>query len=385
MPGSRAQEPQGRSFDADAPRPAVSRSASAFALDANRTAALSLVLMPGFALGDLARLLDVFNAANGLAANTPGGRGAFRWDLLSPVGMNAVSSSGIAVTVQGELDARPPHANVLVLSDVYAPGADCAALAAWLGIHRKAIQRLGGIGGGCQMLGRLAAMPPERARANADRKELYWRQRDLFGCRGGCATSDFALSNVEALLGPQIAQRVLTQLARERLRKRIEPAAEQRQSIETEMAPPIRAAAALMRRTVAQPLPIPAIAAEAGVHLRHLERLFHRHLGVSPRGYYQRLRLARARELVQGTMMGLSQVAEQVGFDSLSHFSKCYMDAHGIRPSEDRQRHFTTPGETAVGGQRSMPAGGAPSTDISPEPTSPRPFGQPAGAVHNPS
>jgi transcriptional regulator GlxA family with amidase domain len=90
---------------------------------------------------------------------------------------------------------------------------------------------------------------------------------------------------------------------------------------------------------------VPAIAAEAGVHLRHLERLFHRHLGVSPRGYYQRLRLAQARDLVQGTMLGLARVAEAVGFDSLSHFSKCYMDAHGVRPSEDRQRHFTTPGD----------------------------------------
>ena len=88
-----------------------------------------------------------------------------------------------------------------------------------------------------------------------------------------------------------------------------------------------------------------ALAKRAGLSLRQLERLFHRHLGVSPRGYYQRLRLARARDLVQGTMMGLAQVAEAVGFDSLSHFSKCYMDAHGIRPSEDRQRHFTTPGD----------------------------------------
>ena len=134
-------------------------------------------------------------------------------------------------------------------------------------------------------------------------------------------------------------------LARQRVRKKIEPAADQQQSIETQVAPPIKRAVALMRNTVSDPVPLPQIAAEAGIHLRHLERLFHRHLGVSPRGYYQRLRLARARDLVQGTMLGLARVAEAVGFDSLSHFSKCYMDAHGVRPSEDRQRHFTTPGD----------------------------------------
>jgi hypothetical protein len=44
-------------------------------------------------------------------------------------------------------------------------------------------------------------MPKERARGAAQRKELFWRKDDFFGCRGGCATSDFALANVEAVLG----------------------------------------------------------------------------------------------------------------------------------------------------------------------------------------
>lgn len=315
---------------------------SPFALDRRRCAALSLVLMPGFALGDLARLLDVFDSANLLAR-----REAFRWKLVSLSGVSVLSSAGIAVRADGDVTAMPPLPTVIVLSDAQAADEDCAGLAAWLSAHPASIQRLGGIGGGCSVLGRISAMPRERARGQAQRKELYWRKDGFFGCRGGCATSDFALSNVEALLGPQVAQRVLMRLARERVRKKIEPAADQQTSIETNVAPPIKRAVALMRRTVARPLPLPAIASEAGIHLRHLERLFHRHLGVSPRGYYQRLRLAQARDLVQGTMMSLSQVAEAVGFDSLSHFSKCYMDAHGVRPSEDRQRHFTTPGETS--------------------------------------
>jgi transcriptional regulator GlxA family with amidase domain len=262
----------------------------------------------------------------------------------------------------------PQLANVIALSDADASDEDCAGLAAWLSAHPASIRRLGGIGGGCQVLGRISAMPRERARGQAERKELYWRKDGFFGCRGGCATSDFALSNVEALLGPQVAQQVLTSLARERVRKKIEPAADQQKSIEVTVAPPIKRAVALMRRTVGRPLPLPAIASEAGVHLRHLERLFHRHLGVSPRGYYQRLRLAQARDLVQGTMMGLSQVAEAVGFDSLSHFSKCYMDAHGVRPSEDRQRHFTTPGD-------------APKTKIHPTQNRPGPSGPPVRAA----
>lgn len=349
---------------------------SPFALDQRRAAALSLVLMPGFALGDLARLLDVFDSANKLAR-----RAAFRWELVSLHGREVPSSAGIVVTAHGDVTGMHPLPNVIVLSDADAVDDDCAGLAAWLSAHPASIQRLGGIGGGCRVLGRISAMPRERARGHAQRKELFWRKDGFFGCRGGCATSDFALSNVEALLGAQVAQRVLMRLARERVRRKIEPAAEQQKSIEVEVAPPIKLAVALMRRTVSRPLPLPEIAGEAGVHLRHLERLFHRHLGVSPRGYYQRLRLAQARDLVQGTMMGLSQVAEAVGFDSLSHFSKCYMDAHGIRPSEDRQRHFTTPGETPENARAGKPASGAPTSKDHPTRGRPGPVHRPASAA----
>ncbi|MEZ5831616.1 MAG: helix-turn-helix domain-containing protein [Dongiaceae bacterium] len=314
--------------------------ASPFALDPNRRAALSLVLMSGFALGDLARLLDVFTSANELAQHR-----IFTWEIVAISGRSVTSSAGIPVAADGDVTEVRPLSTVIVFSDADASTEDCVGLAAWLSAHPASIQRLGGIGGGCSVLGRIAAMPKERTRGAAQRKELFWRKDDFFGCRGGCATSDFALANVEALLGASVAQQVMMRLARQRVRKKIEPAADQQQSIETQVAPPIRRAVALMRNTVSDPVPLPAIAAEAGIHLRHLERLFHRHLGVSPRGYYQRLRLSRARDLVQGTMMGLAQVAEAVGFDSLSHFSKCYMDAHGIRPSEDRQRHFTTPGD----------------------------------------
>jgi transcriptional regulator GlxA family with amidase domain len=337
--------------------------ASPFALDTERRAALSLVLMSGFALGDLARLLDVFTSANELSH-----RHAFAWEIVAISGRSVASSAGIPVAADGDVTELRPRSTVIVLSDADASSDDCAGLAAWLSAHPASIQRLGGIGGGCSVLGRISAMPKERARGAAQRKELFWRKDDFFGCRGGCATSDFALANVEALLGAPVAQQVMMRLARQRVRKKIEPAADQQQSIETQVAPPIKRAVALMRNTVSDPVPLPRIAAEAGIHLRHLERLFHRHLGVSPRGYYQRLRLARARDLVQGTMLGLARVAEAVGFDSLSHFSKCYMDAHGVRPSEDRQRHFTTPGD--------MPGDGLPgdATTIN-EPPSKRPSG----------
>ena len=74
---------------------------SPFALDRQRCAALSLVLMPGFALGDLARLLDVFDSANTLSK-----RRTFRWELVSLHGGNVHSSAGIPVA-GGHSISRP--------------------------------------------------------------------------------------------------------------------------------------------------------------------------------------------------------------------------------------------------------------------------------------
>ena len=185
--------------------------ASPFALDTERRAALSLVLMNGFALGDLARLLDVFTSANELAQ-----RRAFAWEIVAISGRSIASSAGIPVAADGDVTELRPLSTVIVFSDADASGDDCAGLAAWLSAHPASIQRLGGIGGGCSVLGRIAAMPKERARSAAQRKELFWRKDDFFGCRGGCATSDFALANVEAVLGAPVAQQVMMRLARQR-------------------------------------------------------------------------------------------------------------------------------------------------------------------------
>ena len=52
----------------------------------------------------------------------------------------------------------------------------------------------------------------------------------------------------------------------------------------------------------------------------------------------------KARDLVRDTTLPLGQIGEAVGFDSLSHFSRCYVEAFEVRPSFDRKRNFTSPG-----------------------------------------
>jgi transcriptional regulator GlxA family with amidase domain len=166
------------------------------------------------------------------------------------------------------------------------------------------------------------------------------------------------LQIVRQILGDSAARQVTGQLLRDRARDAGELQPQAHLAASTATTGALQRALQTMRRHAEQPLELRAIAKRAGVHLRHLERLFRRHLDTSPREFYLRLRLQRARELMQGTTTTLSSIARDVGFDSLSHFSKCYTEAYGTRPSEDRQRLFTS---TAIGpnsplrGRRSPP------------------------------
>ena len=73
------------------------------------------------------------------------------------------------------------------------------------------------------------------------------------------------------------------------------------------------------------------------VHLstRQLERLFAKYLAVSPKRHYLSLRLEKARGLLRQTSMSVTDICVACGFQSLSHFSKCYRSNFGLSPGQE--------------------------------------------------
>ena len=86
------------------------------------------------------------------------------------------------------------------------------------------------------------------------------------------------------------------------------------------------------------PVPIADVAAHCSISQRQLERLFTEHLGASPQGYYLRLRLEQARELLRDTDRSVLEVALACGFGSCASLSRAYRRHHGTPPSRDRRR-----------------------------------------------
>lgn len=347
--------------------PVASHQDAILQADADRRIRLSVLLIPGFALGDLARVVDTLTTANDRA-----GRSLFAIETVGLTRGAVPSASSIDVNPDRSIADGPAQANLLVLAeisttDILPEGSDTlTALFAWLRAADLAGTHIGAVGNGAVLLARCGLMQgyacatPGHAAMLDDQQvsggnmfcrkrgpaslhpDLFVIDRRRFTCAGGCATSDLMLQIVRQNLGEAAARHVTGQLLRDRARDagELQPHAHLAASITSAGA--LQRAMQAMRRHAQQPLELRVIAQRAGVHLRHLERLFRRHLDTSPREFYLRLRLQRARELMQGTTTTLSAIARDVGFDSLSHFSKCYTEAYGTRPSEDRQRLFTS-------------------------------------------
>ncbi len=78
------------------------------------------------------------------------------------------------------------------------------------------------------------------------------------------------------------------------------------------------------RRASRRLWPRAALARQAGISLRQLERLFHRHIGHGIHAHYRWLRLERARQLLRETTLPVLDVALATGFTSSSQFARAY-------------------------------------------------------------
>ncbi len=79
------------------------------------------------------------------------------------------------------------------------------------------------------------------------------------------------------------------------------------------------------------------LATRLGVSPDKLERNFRAELGVSPNGYYRRLRLKRAADLLAHSSLAVRDVALACGFASMSSFARAFREEHGHAPKATRR------------------------------------------------
>ena len=134
----------------------------------------------------------------------------------------------------------------------------------------------------------------------------------------------------------RVASQVSAQFLMERNR-----AADERQpkqaSASNRAAPrPVNEAVRLIEDTIEAPLSTEDVARAVNISTRQLERLFRRHLGISPAAFASAARLDRAQTLLRQTAMPVTDVGIACGFTSASHFSTAYRTRFGHAPRTER-------------------------------------------------
>lgn len=74
------------------------------------------------------------------------------------------------------------------------------------------------------------------------------------------------------------------------------------------------------------------------INKNYASLLFRRHTGMSYSDYLNNLRLNRAKELLNGTTLSISEVAEQSGYSDYFYFNKLFKKTFGITPAKYRRQ-----------------------------------------------
>jgi len=88
----------------------------------------------------------------------------------------------------------------------------------------------------------------------------------------------------------------------------------------------------VLARDLANPPTLEMIGHEAGCSPFYLSRIFSREVGLTIPQYLRNLRMERAAELLRTGRYNVTEAATEVGYSSLSHFSKAFCETIGCCP-----------------------------------------------------
>lgn len=307
---------------------------------------IGLLLIDGFALMSYASLVEPLRAANLLA-----GRPLYDLRHIAAAGAAATSSVGALVPAQGRVGETPACDLLLVLA-----GGDPAAfhdprVFAWLRRAGRLGVPLGGVSGGPVILARAGLMERRRMTVHWDHapalaeispslmieRSLYVIDRDRVTCAGGTAPMDLMHALIARHHGALFARSVSDWFLHTDIRPSGGPQRAGLVERHGTTNPALLDAIGAMESHIADPLDLGQLARVAGVSQRQLNRLFRDRLGESTMDFYRNLRLEKARALLRGSSLPMTEIALATGFAGSAHFATAYSRRYGAPPSALRK------------------------------------------------
>ncbi|MCO7520882.1 MULTISPECIES: GlxA family transcriptional regulator [unclassified Pseudomonas] len=306
---------------------------------------IHFLLLPGFSAMGFISALEPLRVANRFQGPS------YRWRVLSLDGGAVLASNGMSVNADAALGSGESGAVLLIV-------AGFEPLACYGPRLQQVLRRLdhegvilGGIDTGPVVLAEAGLLDGYRATLHWEAldafkeryprlqvtQELFEIDRRRITCAGGTASIDLMLDLIAQAHGSELAVQVSEQFVLGRIRPRQD---HQRMQIASRYRISNKKLVKVigeMERNTEQPLNTQVLADAVQVTRRQLERLFRLHLDDTPTGFYLRLRLDKARQLLHQTDMSVLEVSLACGFESASYFTRCYRARFARCPRQDRQ------------------------------------------------
>ncbi|MEM7146009.1 MAG: helix-turn-helix domain-containing protein [Verrucomicrobiota bacterium] len=106
--------------------------------------------------------------------------------------------------------------------------------------------------------------------------------------------------------------------------------------------PAVARAKEFIQNHLQDPIPLPDVARHAGLSEHHFSRVFKQVAGIPFTEYVNRARVELAKQKLLNPHARVTEVAYDVGFQSLSQFNRSFARFTGISPTRFRQQHLDT-------------------------------------------
>ncbi|MBN8188821.1 GlxA family transcriptional regulator [Salipiger thiooxidans] len=303
--------------------------------------ALAFVLVPQFTMLAFTSAVEPFRIANQLTRKQ-----LFRWMVYSADGQPVQSSTGLSLAVDGTLPREVDEDYVFVCGGVTPHLTMGKSIGDWLRVQWRHGRNVGGICTGAYALARAGILDGHRFTLHWENipgftetfpalqplHKVFCIDGRILTSAGGVASADLALHLIAHWCGPDLARKVMEMCLLSHNRAE---GAGQISSTAARMAtrnPTILAATAYFDETFDLGHNVPSCLEHLGVEMRQVQRLFRKHLGITPAQYLSERWLAHARMLLAETNLPVTEVAIASGFSTRSAFSRSFRKKFGCSP-----------------------------------------------------
>ncbi|WP_291773031.1 GlxA family transcriptional regulator [Castellaniella sp.] len=310
------------------------------------------MLLPQFTMAAFAAFMDLL----GVLGADDETSGHCAWEVVADTLIPVRSASGIQV-VPTDLLGNPLRFDELIVvgGPLAPPDAYPRELSIWLRQAARGGRYLAGLCNGVFALATAGVLAGHRVCvASAHYRDFAQRfpsfspeqvvvdrqsvsDRRCMTCVGGGAVTEIAVRILCRHLPEADVQRALRRL-------QLEPAESSQQS----QPPPadlppgcpaaVQRAALLIEQYAGHALTLPALADRVGMSPRQLQRLFGRHLQMTPQAYARRVRLRLAEWMLAHTGKSIAMIASDCGFADAAHMGRTFRTAFGVAPGLWRRR-----------------------------------------------